>query len=104
VAVANPARDGVAAGSDNRSVEGRAIPGFLVPGVIENGERSCTPEEGCPADTSSEGHTVAGHTASDVPLSAEGPGALQFTGTYDNTDVLLKILRATTGAHTVHVD
>ena len=42
--------------------------------------------------------TISGHTASDVPLSAEGPGALQFTGTYDNTDVMRKILRAMKGA------
>lgn len=104
VAVANRARDGVEDDSDNRSVEGRVIPGFLVAGVIENGEHSCLPEDGCPADTSSEGRTDAGHTASDVPLSAEGPGALQFTGTYDNTDVLLKILRATTGAYSSPVD
>ena len=98
VAVVNRSRDGVEDDSDNRSVEGNAIPGFLVPGVIENGEHSCTPEAGCPGDTSSEPHTISGHTASDVPLSAEGPGALQFTGTYDNTDVMRKILRAMTGA------
>jgi alkaline phosphatase len=98
VAVVNRSRDGVEDDSDNRSVEGKAIPGFLVPGVIENGEHSCTPEAGCPGDTSSEPHTISGHTASDVPLSAEGPGALQFTGTYDNTDVMRKILRAMTGA------
>ena len=96
--VANRSRDGVEDDSDNESVEGKAIPGFPVPGVIENGERSCRPEEGCPGDTSSEPHTIAGHTASDIPLSAEGPGALQFTGTYDNTEVLQKILRAMTGA------
>jgi alkaline phosphatase len=103
VAIANKSRDGVEDDSDNRSVEGRAVPGFLVPGTIENGERSCTPEAGCPGDTSSEPHAFSGHTASDVPLSAEGPGALQFTGTYDNTEVMLKILRATTGAHAAHV-
>jgi alkaline phosphatase len=99
VAVANRSRDGIEEDSDNRTIDGVAVPGFLVPGVIENGERSCTPEQGCPGDTSSEPHTISGHTASDIPLSAEGPGALQFTGTYDNTEVLLKILRATTGAY-----
>jgi alkaline phosphatase len=98
VAGANPGRDGPAGDSENRSVEGRSVPGFLVPGVIENGERSCTPEEGCPAGSSSLPQAYAGHTATDVPLSAEGPGAWQFTGTYDNSDVLLKILRSTSGA------
>ncbi len=33
----------------------------------------------------------AAHTASDVPLSAYGPGAYDFTGTMDNTDVFFKI-------------
>ncbi len=96
VAIANPARDGSAADSDNQSVDGKTIPGFEVRGVIENGELSCKPPE-CPGDTSSEGHIISGHTASDVPLSASGPGALQFTGTYENTDVFLKMLRSATG-------
>jgi alkaline phosphatase len=41
-----------------------------------------------------EGHVhgdSAAHTASDVPLSAFGPGAYDFTGTMDNTDVFFKI-------------
>ena len=42
---------------------------------------------------------IAGHTASDVPLSAEGPGAWQFTGVYENTDVFLKLLRAAAGSY-----
>jgi alkaline phosphatase len=104
VSIANRLRDGVEEDSDNESVEGKPIPGFLVSGTIENGERSCTREDGCLGDTSSEPLTIAGHTASDVPLSAEGPGALQFTGTYDNTDVMLKILRATTGTYAVRRD
>jgi len=33
----------------------------------------------------------AAHTASDIPLSAYGPGAYDFTGTMDNTDVFFKI-------------
>jgi hypothetical protein len=97
VAVANPARDGALSTSDNRSVEGKAIPGFLVEGVIENGKDSCTEAEGCLGDTSSVGHPFSGHTASDVVLSALGPGAWQFTGTYENTAVFIKMLRATTG-------
>ena len=90
VAVANPAR-----------AKAGEIPGFLVAGTIENGETACPDPAGCPADTASNGHTFAGHTATDVPLSATGPGAWQFTGVYDNTDVLLKILRATAGTYGV---
>ena len=90
VAVANPAR---ARAGD--------IPGFIVPGTIENGATPCPDPAGCPADTASNGHTFAGHTATDVPLSATGPGAWQFTGVYENTDVLLKILRASAGTYDV---
>lgn len=88
VAVANPARGA-----------GDQVPGFVVPGVIENGATRCDASDGCPGDTASEPHTVAGHTATDVPLSATGPGAWQFTGVYENTDVFLKMLRATTGTY-----
>jgi alkaline phosphatase len=35
--------------------------------------------------------TQAVHTGTDVPLSAFGPGALAFTGVYDNTDVFFKL-------------
>lgn len=99
VAVANPARDGDGADSDNKAVDGTAFPGFLVRGVIENGEYGCRGTAECPADTSPEPHTIAGHTGSDVPLSASGPGAIQFTGSYTNTDVFLKMLRASTGTY-----
>jgi alkaline phosphatase len=75
------------------------IPGFLVTGAIENGATPCPVVEGCPGDTASAGHTVAGHTGADVPLSASGPGAWQFTGVYENTDVFLKILRAAAGSY-----
>ncbi|MFG6488581.1 alkaline phosphatase [Roseateles sp. BYS78W] len=34
------------------------------------------------------------HTATDVPLSAYGPGALAFTGVQDNTDVFFKLAQA----------
>ena len=77
------------------------MPGFLVEGVIENGKDSCTEAEGCAGDTSSVGHPFSGHTATDVVLSAFGPGAWQFTGTYENTAVFLKMLRATTGDWTL---
>jgi alkaline phosphatase len=97
--VANPARDAAGEGTDNADVSGAAIPGFHVPGVIENGELGCRGEADCPGDVSSDGHTFAGHTAADVPLSATGPGALQFTGSYENTDVFVKMLRAAAGSH-----
>ena len=87
VSVANPERDG----------PGQPIPGFLASGVIENGGTPCPSADNCPADTGPEPHIISGHTASDVPLSAEGPGAWQFTGVYENTDVFLKMLRAAAG-------
>ena len=39
----------------------------------------------------------AAHTATDVPLSAFGPGAWAFTGVMDNTDVFFKLAQATRG-------
>ena len=90
-ATANPARDG---NQDNNVNGGRRIRGFLVTGSFENGATGC-PSRQCPpdTDTAAEAQSISGHTASDVPLSASGPGALTFTGTYDNTDVFGKILR-----------
>ncbi|HWP84002.1 MAG TPA: alkaline phosphatase [Terriglobia bacterium] len=40
------------------------------------------------------GFRTGQHTASSVPLTAEGPGALLFTGYYDQTDIFFKIARA----------
>jgi hypothetical protein len=97
--VANPARSVPHAASDNRGVDGRPIAGFLAPGVIENGAQPCPAPAGCPADTDAMPQTIGGHTGSDVPLSASGPGALQFTGTYDNTEVFIKMLRAVGGSY-----
>jgi alkaline phosphatase len=37
------------------------------------------------------------HTATDIPLSAFGPGAWSFTGVQDNTDVFFKLVQATHG-------
>jgi alkaline phosphatase len=104
VAVADPRRDSEVPASDNRAVGGQPIPGFLVPGTIENGAAGCPAPDGCPADTASEPHTMAGHTATDVPLSAIGPGAWQFTGTYENSDVFLKLLRSAAGSYEVTLD
>jgi alkaline phosphatase len=38
----------------------------------------------------------AAHTATDIPLSAFGPGAYSFTGVIDNTDVFFKLAQAVT--------
>ncbi|MCA1652488.1 MAG: alkaline phosphatase, partial [Acidobacteria bacterium] len=89
VSVPNPARDAAS----------EPIPGFLVPGTIENGATLCPAADSCPGDTASVGHTVAGHTGADVPLSASGPGSSQFIGVYENTDVFLKMLRAGSGSY-----
>jgi len=37
------------------------------------------------------------HTATDIPLSAYGPGAWSFTGVQDNTDVFFKLVQAANG-------
>ena len=95
-AMANPARDGPGEDSDNRTVAGQSIPGFLVPGEIENGEYAC---RDCPPASSSVPLPISGHTATDIILSAGGAGALQFGGCYENTAVFFKILRATSGAY-----
>lgn len=97
VAVANPLRDGPKAGGSREPADAADVPGFLVTGAIENGAEPCPAADSCPADTDSVAHTITGHTASDVPLSASGPGEWQFTGVYENTDVFLKMLRASTG-------
>ncbi len=40
---------------------------------------------------------AAAHTATDIPLSAFGPGAWVFTGLQDNTDVFFKLAQAANG-------
>jgi alkaline phosphatase len=99
IAVANPRRDGPSGQTDNIGVDRKVYPGFLVSGAIENNATGCLAADGCPDDTRANPVDIAGHTASDVPLSADGPGAWQFTGTYDNTDVFVKLLRAATGSY-----
>jgi alkaline phosphatase len=44
--------------------------------------------------------SVAAHTASDVPVYADGRGANLFRGTMDNTDVFFKVMQATLGGST----
>jgi alkaline phosphatase len=99
VSMANPARNGPGEDSDNRTADGRAIPGMLVPGTVEHGSFGCRADDGCPDGTAAFPHTIAHHTATDVPLSAGGAGAWQFTGTYDNTNVFFKLLRAAMGSY-----
>ncbi len=99
VAVANPRRDGAGPDTDNRGTDGKVYPGFPVSGLIENGATGCPAADGCPDDTRANPVAIAGHTASDVPLSADGPGAWQFTGVYENTDVFVKLLRAAAGSY-----
>lgn len=94
MAVPNPERDGPGPGSDNRTVDGTPVPGFRVAGAIEDAATGCPAEDGCPADTGAMPQIQAGHTASDVPISASGPAAFQFIGTFDNTAVFLKMLKA----------
>jgi alkaline phosphatase len=98
-AVPDPRRDGPGPDSDNHGVDGQAVAGFLVEGVIENGAEGCPAGDACPADTGAMPQTIGGHTASDVPISASGPGAFLFTGTFDNTEVFMKMLRAVGGNH-----
>jgi len=43
---------------------------------------------------------VAAHTASDIPVYADGRGANLFRGTMDNTDVFFKVMQATLGGST----
>jgi alkaline phosphatase len=40
------------------------------------------------------GYRTTNHTASSVPLTAEGAGALLFTGYFDQTDIFFKIAHA----------
>lgn len=49
------------------------------------------------------GYRTGGHTGSSVPLTAEGPGALLFTGYYDQTDIFFKMAR-TLGSETAPLD
>jgi alkaline phosphatase len=44
------------------------------------------------------------HTATDIPLSAFGPGALSFTGVLDNTDIFFKLAQAAVKGTTAPAD
>jgi len=43
--------------------------------------------------------TSAVHTATDIPLTATGPGAMQFVGVQDNTSVFFKMMHAYAGSY-----
>jgi alkaline phosphatase len=42
---------------------------------------------------------TAAHTASDIPCSALGRGAAQFTGVLDNTDLFFRMMQSTLGGY-----
>ncbi|HEV7763485.1 MAG TPA: alkaline phosphatase [Thermoanaerobaculia bacterium] len=63
--------------------------GIMIAGVIENGEKGA------------EGQTSAVHTLSDIPISAYGPGASQFSRVSDNTEAFFYIVNAITGQYAV---
>lgn len=86
-AVANARRDGP---EDSDAASRR---GVLITGQIENGE-TLAKHPGIDV----EARDQAVHTASDIPLSAYGPGALQFVGVQDNTSVFFKMMRALGGS------
>lgn len=87
-AVANPRRDGPD-DADPASRNGR-----LLTGQVENGESSAAG-----SDVDIDPMSSAVHTASDIPLTATGTGALQFNGVQDNTSVFFKIMRALGGSY-----
>jgi len=76
VAMANPA--------DPKATSGR-----LIEGVVENGS----------AGGSAERNAV--HTATDVPISAYGPGASQFARVMDNTETFFSIVQSVLGTYPV---
>jgi alkaline phosphatase len=87
-AVANSRRDGPG-DKDPASRRGR-----LITGQVENGESDSIAQ-----DLGIEPRIESVHTASDIPLTASGPGALQFVGVQDNTSVFFKIMRAYDGSY-----
>ena len=94
---ANDLRDSGENAADNRTVEGTPIPGFKVEGIVENGQHACadptTARATPPRSRSTSPATPPPTSCSRRP----GAGAAQFTGTFDNTAVFIKMLRATSG-------
>lgn len=93
-AVANPLRDGP------KDADAASRNGSLITGQVENGESASTSPA---ADI--EPMVNAVHTASDIPLTATGTGAMQFVGVQDNTSVFFKMMRALGGSYkTIYYD
>lgn len=86
-AVANPRRDGP------EDADPASRKGTLITGQVENGESSSIA-----SDLDIEPMTAAVHTATDIPLTATGTGAMQFIGVQDNTAVFFKMMRAYGGS------
>lgn len=86
-AVANRRRDG----PDDADPSSRK--GIHITGQVENGESA-----GLAAGLDIEPAVTAVHTAADIPLTASGPGAMQFVGVQDNTAVFFKMMRAYGGS------
>ena len=63
--------------------------GVLITGVIENGVAG------------GDAQTQAVHTMSDIPISAFGPGASQFSRVLDNTQVFFSIVNSMLGTYPV---
>jgi alkaline phosphatase len=86
--VANPRRDGP------EDADPASRNGTLITGQVENGEVALLA-----SDPDREPITNAVHTATDIPLTATGPGAMQFVGVQDNTSVFFKMMRAYGGSY-----
>jgi alkaline phosphatase len=86
--VANPRRDGP------EDVDPASRNGTLIIGQVENSEVASVA-----ADADREPIIDAVHTASDIPLTASGPGAMQFVGVQDNTSVFFKMMRSLGGSY-----
>jgi alkaline phosphatase len=87
-AVANPRRDGP------EDADPASRNGTMITGQVENGEVL-----GLPSDPDREPIINSVHTASDIALTATGPGAMQFVGVQDNTSVFFKMMRAYGGSY-----
>ena len=68
--------------------------GTLITGQVENGEAASIA-----LDLDIDPMINAVHTATDIPLTATGPGAMQFVGVQDNTSVFFKMMRAYGGSY-----
>lgn len=86
--VANPRRDGP------EDADPASRNGTLITGQIENSEVPALA-----ADPDREPITNSVHTATDIPLTATGPGAMQFVRVQDNTSVFFKMMRSLGGSY-----